>query len=98
MDGPKEPQSTSPIASTIRAHVVYDRRTGKVLHVHETVTFPDGPPSRESPEARALRLSGAAGRPEVEVVEVAPGSIKGHHRIRVDPVTRTIERLDAPRR
>ncbi len=47
------------------------------------------------PEARALRLSGAAGRPGVEVVEVAPAAIKGHHRIRIDPATRTIQRLEA---
>jgi hypothetical protein len=96
MNGPKEPQSTSPIVSEIRAHVVYDRKTGKVLHVHETVTFPNGPSPGESAEARALRLSGAAGRPDVEVVEVAPAAVKGHHGIRINPETRSIERLDAP--
>jgi len=92
MDGPKAPQSTEPIASIVRAHVVYDRKTGKVLHVHETVTFPHGAPSRESPEGRALRLSGAAGRADVEVVEVDPAAIKGHRQIRINPATRAIER------
>ena len=95
MNRAKEPESTTPIVSTVRAHVVYDRNSGKVLHVHETVTFPNGGTPAEAPEARALRLSGAAGRPDVEVVEVDPSAVKGHHRIRVNPATRAIERLNA---
>ena len=94
----KEPQSVPPIVSVVRAHVVFDRRSGKVLHVHETVTFPDGPTPREKPEARALRLAGAGNNPDAEVVEVDPAAVKGHHRFRVNPTTRTIERLDSTRR
>lgn len=97
MNGPKEPQSIPEIVSSVRTHVVFDRRSGKVLHVHETVTFPNGPAPRERPEARALRLSGSAGNPDADVVEVDPATMKGHHRIRINPATRTIERLDGRR-
>ena len=98
MAGPKEPQSTSPIVSTVRAHVVYDRKSGQVLHVHETVTFPNGAPTQETPEARAMRLAGASRSPDAEVIEVDPAAVKGHHRIRINPRDRTIERMEAPGR
>jgi hypothetical protein len=62
-----------PISSETRVYVVFDRATGEVVHVHETVVFPNTPQGRESPDARALRLAGATGSENLDVVEVDPG-------------------------
>jgi hypothetical protein len=87
------PQSTMPISSETRVHVVFDRTTGDVLHVHETVVFPNTPQGRETPEARALRLAGASETENLEVVEVDPAEVWGPHRIRIDPVTHKVHRM-----
>jgi hypothetical protein len=67
-----------PISSETRVYVVFDRATGEVVHVHETVVFPNTPQGRESPDARALRLAGATGSENLDVVEVDPARTVEH--------------------
>lgn len=88
-----------PISSETRVYVVFDRATGEVVHVHETVVFPNTPQGRESPDARALRLAGATGSENLDVVEVDPAEIRVRHRIRIDPVTHKVHHVPSdPRR
>ena len=75
-------------AHRARAHVVYDKATGSILHVHHTVEFEGGTPVAESPAMRALRMAGS--RPGAEVIEVEPSEVNHRRPIRVDPGTRTI--------
>jgi hypothetical protein len=92
-------QSTTPIDSETRVHVIFDRTSGEVLHLHETVVFPNGPQSHETPEARARRFAGATGSDNVEIVEVDPAEVRVPGRIRIDPKTHKVHRLpNEPRR
>lgn len=93
MRGFEGPQSTMPISSETRVHVVFDRTTGEVVHIHETVVFPDAPQGRESPDARALRLAGATGSENLDVVEVDPAEVRVRYRIRIDPMTHKVHRV-----
>ena len=78
------PQSTDPrLEATLRAFVVYDRRTGDVLHVHYAVDFGNGVPSRESHEARARRFAGTAAA-EAAIMEVSPDEVNHRGARRVD--------------
>ncbi len=85
-------ESTHSIPSTSRAHVVYDRTTGEVLHIHHTVEFPHGAPTTETPDSRALRLVGKQTDPNVAVLEVEPAEVSRPHPIRIDPQTRKVVR------
>jgi hypothetical protein len=99
MPGCEGPQSTMPIGSETRVHVVFDRTTGEVLHVHETVVFANTAQGHETPEARALGLAGAAELENLDVVDVDPAEVRGPHRIRIDPATRNVHRMpNDPRR
>ncbi len=71
-------------------------RIGRAQHARETVTFPNGAPTRESPETRTP--AGASETPEAEVIEVDPAAGKDHRRIKDNPRDRTIERMEAPGR
>jgi hypothetical protein len=82
--------STDPtLQPQTRAYVVYDKRTGEILRVHRSVTFPKSPPPREKPEERARRLAGTAAE-HADVVEVAPNEINDKKPLRVDVVTRRL--------
>jgi hypothetical protein len=85
------PQSTDPnVIADTRAHVVYERETGKVLHVHHSVTF-GRDPEEGSAEDRARRWAGASGA-GAEVIEVDPAEVSGRRGFRVDPARRRIVR------
>ena len=71
-----------------RAHVVYDRMTGSILHVHHTVEFEGGTPVTEPHETRALRMAGS--RDGAGVVEVDPADVNHRRPIRIDPQTRKV--------
>jgi hypothetical protein len=85
-------QSTTSIESKSRAHVVYDKTSGEILHIHHSVVFPQGVPVRESQEARALRFAGNKAGANAEVIEVDPASV--NHRnssgIRIDLAKRKV--------
>jgi hypothetical protein len=55
------PQSTMPISSETRVYVVVDRATGEVVHVHETVVYPNTPQGRESPQCAGAAFGGRDG-------------------------------------
>lgn len=71
-----------------RAHVVYDKTSGSILHVHHTIEFEGGAPVEEAPEARALRMAGS--RDGADVVEVDPAEVNHRRPIRIDPGTRRV--------
>ncbi|MEO8813172.1 MAG: hypothetical protein ABI376_09715 [Caulobacteraceae bacterium] len=80
------PQSTPGVpASRARTHVVHDKATGAILHVHHTVEFEGGAAQAEAPEDRALRLARAGS--EAAVVEVDPAEVDHRRSIRIDPET-----------
>ncbi len=71
-----------------RAHIVYDRASGSILHVHHTIEFEGGAPAEETPAARAMRMAGS--RDGADVVEVDPDEVDHRRPIRVDPATRKV--------
>jgi hypothetical protein len=86
------PQSTdSRIVSTSRCYVVFDKKTGKVIHIHHSVEFKHGAPAQEDAAKRARRLAGRAGV-NAEVLEVEPAQLKHRGKIRIDPKKHTVIR------
>jgi hypothetical protein len=84
MDPRALPQSTDPrLKPSSRAFVVYDQKTGDVLHIHHAVDFGSGAPSRESHEARARRLADAAGA-AAGIIEVSSDDVNHRQAKRVD--------------
>ena len=83
--------STDPdTAPNVRAHVVYETATGKVLLVHHSVVYPSSVPARESPESRACRLAGVERGGSFAVIEVDPAHVNQLRPIQVDLATLTI--------
>jgi len=76
-----------PVAREL-AHVVYDRFTGAILHVHHSVTFDGGASHTESHHARARRHAGVDA--DAPVIDVDPAEVNHRRPIRVDPVTGAI--------
>ncbi len=72
-----------------RAHVVYDGKTGEVLHIHHTVSH-DEASSHEEPHARALRHAGKRAGANAEVIEVESREVSHGRPIRVDLATKAI--------
>jgi hypothetical protein len=93
MDLTNIPQSTpgGPLARA-RAHVVFDGKTGAILHVHHTVEFEGGAPQGEAPQDRARRLAslGADADPDAEVIEVDPADVNHHRPVKIDLHTRRV--------
>jgi len=84
-------QSTDPrIASQSRAYVVYDRTTGEILHIHHSVSFPDGAPIHEAPETRARRLAGNKAGANVDVLEVESDEVNHGKPIRINTINRVV--------
>jgi hypothetical protein len=81
-------RSDSRISAYSRAHVVYDKTTGEILHIHHTVSFPHGAPIHEPPETRARRLAGKAAGDNTDVLEVEPDQVNHDNPIRIDTVNR----------
>lgn len=93
-----EPQSTDTgVVAKTRVYVVHDRTTGKVLHVHYSTTFGHASFGSETPEGRALRLSGAKKTVKLAVLEVGPEEIDHGDPIKVDIARRRVIRLSAPK-
>jgi hypothetical protein len=69
---------------TARAFVIYERRTGRVLHIHHTETFGQERQINETPEQQAIRLAGERGA-KAQVLEVDPNelSIPGEFTVNV---------------
>jgi len=84
------PQSSDPgIISILRCHIVYDKATGDVIHIHHSVEFENGAPVREDAVTRARRLAGKAGA-HAEVIEVDPSHLPRPGKFRIDPKKHTI--------
>jgi hypothetical protein len=75
-----------------QACVIFDRKTGKVAHIHEAITFEGADlPSKAAVEARALELARefAAKLPGVkfdrlEVLHIDPAELAAGRSVRVD--------------
>lgn len=80
----------STIKSTSRAYVVFDKGTGEIIHVHYAVTFSSDLPVSEKPEARALRLAGAASGAHVDVLATEPVKVNTLKPMKVDIASRTL--------
>lgn len=96
MDAASDQQSTdNQIVARTRAYIVHDRATGKVLHVHYSTTFGHAENGSETPEARALRLSGVEATVKAAVLEVEPTEVSHGRPIKVDLVHQRVVRLSA---
>lgn len=85
-------QSTDPkLVAKSRAFVVYDTKTGEILHVHHSLDFGTGVPAREMPETRARRMAGRAG-PDVDIIEVDSAEVRHREPMRVDVASRKVVR------
>src|SRR5262245_20931978 len=78
-----------------RIHVVYDRRTGHVVHVHRTLTFPGGTarPISEEP-ARALEMAGRHGHDVERLQVLRVETFDGRVALRVDVRTQQLVPAD----
>jgi hypothetical protein len=85
------PQSLGSDASaTSRAHVAYDRATGRIVHVHHTVSFGEDSSGGETPEARTRRIAARKVAADLEVIEVNPSEVDHPGPIRIDLATRKV--------
>jgi hypothetical protein len=90
------PQSTDgALQPTSRAYIIHDPRTGKVLHIHHSVTFPHTKPQKESPEERARRLSGIGASVPSAVLEVDADELSHGMMIKVDVAHQRVVRLSS---
>ena len=71
-----QPQSTHNVQPTVRTFVVRSS-DGKIVHLHEEVTFESARPSEDAAD-RALRLASPRAR-AATVEEVAPGFRPSRH-------------------
>lgn len=67
-----------------RVFILYEAGSGRVVHVHHELSFPDAPEFDEGPEDRVRRLAGATDHHRL--IEVAPADIQ-EHPLRVDVET-----------
>lgn len=72
------------LAPTARTFVVYDKKSGKVLHVHHHVSFGHEHKMLETAEAHALRVSGKRAGPNAAVLEVEATDVSGGKHVKVD--------------
>jgi hypothetical protein len=94
MNAIKGPQSTdNTLRPTSRAYIVHDRRTGKVLHIHHSVIFPQTKLQGETPEARARRFAGGNTSPRLAVLEVDSDDVNDGMPIKVDVAHQRVVRL-----
>jgi len=90
----KGSQSTDGALQPIsRAYIVHDPKTGKVLHIHRSVTFPHTKPLDEPPEARARRLAGGSANVNLAVLEVESEEVSHGMPIKVDVARQQVVRL-----
>src|SRR4051794_32534154 len=90
------PQSTDDaLRPTSRAYIIHDPRTGKVLHIHHSVTFSDTKPQQERPEERARRLSGISASVPSAVLEVDADELSHGMTIKVDVAHQRVVRLSS---
>jgi hypothetical protein len=91
MDSGAAEQSTADgIAGCATVHVVYNTRTGEILHIHHSVVFANDVPARETAEARALRFAPKA--EDLAVLQVDPSEVDHPEPMRVDPASRVVLR------
>lgn len=88
--GAAEVSTADGIAGSATVHVVYDTRTGEILHIHHSVVFASGVSPRETPEARALRFAPKA--EGLAVLQVDPSEVDHAEPMRVDPARRAVLR------
>jgi hypothetical protein len=82
--------STNPtLVPQTRAYVIHDTKTGEILHVHRSVTFPNTPPGGEKPEARARRAAGISSA-KAAVIEVDADKINTRNPLRIDVATKRL--------
>jgi hypothetical protein len=68
-----------------QACVVYEAKTGRVVHLHRVITLRGGKgPSKDAMEARALELAGGGSRAEVKVLHLDPESLQSGSAYKVD--------------
>ncbi|WP_137389349.1 hypothetical protein [Rhodoligotrophos defluvii] len=87
-----------------QACVVFDRDTGNVAHIHDSITFEGGEmPSREAIEARAMELARqfAAERPGIDldrldILHVSPEEVEEVMVPRVDVQARKLVQQPRP--
>jgi hypothetical protein len=79
------PQSTMPISSETRVYVVFDRATGEVVHVHETVIFPNTRKAAKAPMRGRCVWRARRGRKILmlsRLIRPRSGSVTGSESIR----------------
>lgn len=88
--GAAEESTADGIAGSATVHVVYDTRTGEILHIHHSVVFANDVPPRETAEARALRFAPDA--EDLAALQVDPSEVDHPEPMRVDPARRAVLR------
>jgi hypothetical protein len=77
-----------PKGANLVAYVVYGKKTGAVVHIHQSISFPGSKPMNEDAlGARAVELAiklNGVKTSEVEVLRVVPDQIKPGAHYRVD--------------
>ena len=76
-----QPEALHPATKT---YVVYDAGTGKVLHLHQAVTFGLAAEGAESQAVRALRHAPRSGAQKREVLEVTAEQIGDRVPFKID--------------
>jgi hypothetical protein len=68
-----------------QACVVYEAKTGRVVHLHRAITLRGGKaPTKSAMEARALELAGGGSRAAVKVLHLDPESVQSGSAYKVD--------------
>ena len=83
----------TPHTETTDAVVVYDAKSGEIMHVHRVVSFSGAAvPSRDAVEEEARTLATNIGRPTVklEVLHCDPGTLQSGKQYKVDLKSRTL--------
>lgn len=90
VSGAAEESTAGGIAGSATVHVVYDTRTGEIVHIHHSVAFATDVPPQEAAEARALRFAPDAD--DLAVLQVDPSEVDHPEPIRVDLARRAVVR------
>lgn len=79
-----------------QACVVYEAKTGRVVHLHRVITLRGGKaPTKNAMEARALELAGGGSRAAVKVLHLESESLQSGSAYKVDP--KKLKLVQSPR-